>query len=309
MQKYFLSLHGVTNYTVSSVYNKGTKGKGELILTTTVYGDVLFVINFSMDLLSLFISGKILGLERKKGLLAISAALGGVYGVCALMIRSTALSIVLNVAIYIIMCLIAYPKTSRRAFIKVCFLFYVISLLCGGAVTSCYSLFDMIFDSVITNNNDTDTGHIPLWVFCIFAAVCAILSFVTGKLFADKKDMRYVTFSVTINGITHQMRALCDSGNLLKEPISGTPVIVASGEWFKNATGLCGDCLSYAPDMRLKLRYIPTSTATGEKLLTGILPDRIILTKEKTAVKAVIASAYDGEFSDFDGIAPLSIIP
>jgi hypothetical protein len=44
-------------------------------------------------------------------------------------------------------------------------------------------------------------------------------------------------------------------------------------------------------------------------MLMGILPDRIILTKEKTAVKAVIAIAQSGEFTDFDGIAPICLIP
>ena len=53
-------------------------------MTEEIYGDVLFLINFSMDFLSLFITGKIMHLKMNKWRLLASATVGGVYGVASL---------------------------------------------------------------------------------------------------------------------------------------------------------------------------------------------------------------------------------
>ncbi len=299
----------MTNYTLKIVYNIIRKKKGDDSLKTTVYGDVLFMINLSMDLLSLFISGRILHLECKKKHLLIASAIGGVYGVLALLIKSTLLSVILNASVYIIMCLIAYPRVSRRVFFKLCVLFYGVSLLCGGAVTAFYSFFDKILNNIPISSQTTGNTKIPIWLFFALIVLCGVLSYVTGKIFADGKNEKYVDLSVTFNGKTSRLHALCDSGNLLTEPITSTPVIVVCEKWFRDNIGFCKEDLMKVPYLMSKLRYIPSSTPTGECMLMGILPDRIILTKEKTAVKAVIAIAQSGEFTDFDGIAPICLIP
>ena len=49
----------------------------------TLYGDVLFLVNFSMDFLTLYITALILHRSVKKRRFVLSAAIGGVYGVAA----------------------------------------------------------------------------------------------------------------------------------------------------------------------------------------------------------------------------------
>ena len=48
-----------------------------------IYGDVLFVINFCMDFLSLYISGKLMHMKMSRLRLIIAATIGGIYGVVA----------------------------------------------------------------------------------------------------------------------------------------------------------------------------------------------------------------------------------
>lgn len=299
----------MTNYSPKVVYNNTRKKKGDIPLKTTVYGDVLFLINLSMDFLSLFISGRILHLECKSRYLLIASVIGGVYGVLALLIKSTLLGVILNTSVYIAMCLIAYPKVSLRVFLKLCVLFYGVSLLCGGAVTAFYSFFDKILHNIPLSSQSTGKAKIPIWLFFALIALCGVLSYVTGRIFAGGKNEKYVDFSITVNGKTSRLHTLCDSGNLLTEPITSTPVIVVCEKWFRENIGFRQEDILKVPYLMSKLRYIPSSTPTGECMLIGILPDRIILTKEKTAVKAVIAIAQSGEFTDFDGIAPICLIP
>ncbi|MBQ8404697.1 MAG: sigma-E processing peptidase SpoIIGA, partial [Clostridia bacterium] len=52
-------------------------------MTEYIYGDVLFIINFSMDFIALFICGKIMHFRMNPWRMALAATLGGVYGVAA----------------------------------------------------------------------------------------------------------------------------------------------------------------------------------------------------------------------------------
>ena len=49
-------------------------------MTEYIYGDVLFIINFSMDFIALFICGKIMHFKMSFWRMALAATLGGVYG-------------------------------------------------------------------------------------------------------------------------------------------------------------------------------------------------------------------------------------
>ena len=77
-------------------------------MTEEIYGDVLFLINFSMDFLSLFITGKIMHLKMNKWRLLASATVGGVYGVASLFFPLDGVLLVLaNVVCAFMMCLAA----------------------------------------------------------------------------------------------------------------------------------------------------------------------------------------------------------
>ena len=51
-----------------------------------VYADLLFLVNFSMDFLCLYLSVKLLHLPRARWRMLLAAALGGVYSVVALLL-------------------------------------------------------------------------------------------------------------------------------------------------------------------------------------------------------------------------------
>ena len=53
-------------------------------MRTTVYADILFVINFSMDFLILYITGRLLHEKNIPRKLIFAAAAGGVYSVLVL---------------------------------------------------------------------------------------------------------------------------------------------------------------------------------------------------------------------------------
>ena len=79
----------------------------------TVYVDLFFLINFSMDFLCFFLAGKLL--ERKMSLprMLIASALGGIYANVSLLLSlGGILGVVIDVAVCMIMCLIAFWRNG-----------------------------------------------------------------------------------------------------------------------------------------------------------------------------------------------------
>ena len=107
-----------------------SRKKGEMRLTEEIYGDVLFIINFSMDFLSLYIAGRILHLRMKAWRVMAGASLGALYGVLELLIDTHPfLETMLTAGILLLMCLTAFGAGTARTF-------FSSAALAGGAGTS-----------------------------------------------------------------------------------------------------------------------------------------------------------------------------
>ena len=275
----------------------------------TVYGDVLFLINFSMDFLVLFCTAKILHIKQKPLLLVLSSALGAAYAVAALFIENSALSVISSVLCALLMCFIAFPRVRGFAFLKCAVLFFGLSLLTGGGITASYVLLSKLGRGVNVNSDIAPVlSDIPLGTFCILGVISIILSFVTGKIFNRQSEKKEI--AVVIAGKRGQvtLRCLSDSGSLLREPVSGAPVIITSLDKIKDCVDeTLFEALS-DPDMSKTadgLRIIPAKSIGGGKLLSGFLPTRISIKGcDKRAVVAVTAGA---DFGGFDGIVPAAL--
>lgn len=78
-------------------------------METTVYADLLFLINFSMDFLCFYITATLL--HRKLSLLRaiIASAFGAIYAVFALLAGFTiTLSVIFDIFVCILMCIIVF---------------------------------------------------------------------------------------------------------------------------------------------------------------------------------------------------------
>ena len=116
-----------------------------------------------------------------------------------------------------------------------------------------------------------------------------------------------------------ELDGLVDTGNLLRDPLSGRLVICAdrrilSGFLSPELARVMEDsqsASSLSPSDARRLRLIPAGGATGHAVLTGFVPDRIYITdthtgKEQTRpVDAVITSA---ELTQTQAIVPAELM-
>lgn len=263
-----------------------------------VYVDVLFLINLGMDALCLTLTARLL--HRKIPLLRLwlAAALGGIYGVAALFFDvSPPMTWLADIALCVLMCCISMG--TARLFLSAG-VYFLASAVMGGAMTALYSFFNRMGVASLLPHGE-DGGSV--WVFCLLAGLGWLLTLIWGRVFrrSEAKRATEVDITVRLGGREAVLRGMIDSGNLLTDPIGGSPVIPvrreAVAEMLSPAlqaaleeTPLRTEALLSLPEAS-RLRLIPTETATGSGLLVAILPDEIYVgtKEEKRLVRALIA--------------------
>ena len=79
----------------------------------TLYADILFLINFSMDFLTLYVTAAILRRKTSVARLSVASAIGGLYGVASVFMQGILiLNIFINLAVSYLMCVIVFSKRT-----------------------------------------------------------------------------------------------------------------------------------------------------------------------------------------------------
>lgn len=292
----------------------------------TVYGDVLFVINFSMDFVALYITAKILHIKARTLTLSLAAALGAVYSVASLFFKGAfPLALAIDIAVSALMCLVGYRKLTGKSFFLAWFLFFAVSALLGGSITAIYSLINSALGKRANVGHPSEAySGLPADVFVIIALFSVALTYVGGRLLSRTAQVKSIEVTVTHGERSVTFAALLDSGNLLREPISGRPVILANVE--SVAPVLPYEVLSLmrrgaydklgilsAASLR-RTRLIPAKGIGEEKILIGFIPEKITVKRSGRAgarcVDAVIAVDTRAmcDFGGFEAVISPSLV-
>jgi len=288
-----------------------------------IYGDILFLINFSMDFLSLYIAGKIMGFKQRAWRLTLSAILGGVYSIAALFIKNNLPLFLSNILTALIMCLIAYKVYSIASYLCNTLIFFGVNLFLGGMMTAVFTFIGKYAnDFSIGGENGVIYGKIPLPVFFTTAAACTVLAYLLGYIMKGKINEEKAWVGVFIDGKSIKINCILDSGNLLCEPIGGLPVIIIGRLCAQRIIPkalfdmICGtqpsEYCQNTENMR-RLRIIPTSTVGNSGVIYGVLTDKVEIYnkngKKKYEKAAVIAVDIENDrFGECDGILPSVLV-
>ena len=290
-------------------------------MTTEVYADLLFLINFSMDYLCLYICARVLHRRVTLSRMLIASSLGGLYSIVSLFVNANTLtSIIIDISICVIMCAIVFShkEKSIRSLPLCTFLYVGISMMTGGAMTAIFNFLnrlDLPIDSIEDDNASP-------YIFIILAIISGLITLRSGQVLSKHSTVTTCTLKITVNGKEATFKALSDSGNLVKDPLSNKPVIVLDRQIFSKIVDISvlekfsnGQFSSGNPYRSLRL--IPIKTAIGTSMLAALLPDRSIAeiynskTKktEKIELDTLVASSDLGKIADgCNAIIPAEII-
>ena len=254
----------------------------------TVYADILFLINFSMDFLCFYITSSLLHRPFGKLRALFSSAIGGVYSVAILFSGFLPiLDIICDIGVWILMCMFVFWSKNVRCgkFMLSSAVYIGVAVTLGGIMTAVMNMMNLLGFSGITN--DSGDG-MPVWLFALVAVISGAATLGGGNFFREKQSERTADIEIVYLGKSVKLAAVCDSGNFVRDPISGKSVVVADIAPLVKAlpepvvravrTNDASVLSELSHESAKKLRLVPTRTATGGGMLFALAPDRLTVT-------------------------------
>lgn len=250
-----------------------------------VYAEYLFGENFLMGILILYLSSKIASLKTSKKRLFIGGVLCGFFSF-VIFIPNTGmlLGIAFKVAFSM---LLAYVAFNKKVF-KGTILIYIVSAFMGGMTII---LLYITRIKGMTNNAVLYIGDITYMNVVFGATVSYTIIMLFSHVMTAKqlKERIFTDITVEIEGHTVTHRALIDSGNFLKDPLSGRAVAIISQSAAVKLKSLA------AIDFNTRYCLIPyNSIGTKNGILEGYRVDNAYVNGR--SLGSIIVAVYDTEF-------------
>lgn len=295
------------------------------VICMTIYIDVVFLENLVMNSIILIASGIILKKKLKWIRILLASSLGAIYTIIGyISVLQIYSNLVLKVILSILIIYIAFNPQTVKQLWKDVLIFYLTSFVFGGVA---FALIYVVKPQDILMKNGLFLGTYPLKTVLLAAIVAFIIiiaAFAIVKTKFSKKDM-FCDVEVELNNKKIKTRAMIDTGNLLKEPITNTPVIVLEHtllyecvpkEILDNLESILGgELVKISEEIRneyiSRLKLIPfASLGKQNGMLVGIKADslKIIQDEQEKESKNVIVGIYNksltkrGEYRALIGI-------
>ena len=276
----------------------------------TIYLDIVFLENIIMNYIILFGTATIAKVIPKHIRIILASTIGAIYAIVAycsaLKIYSTVL---LKFILSIIIVHIAFNPQNIKNLLKQLLLFYLTSFVFGGAA---FFLIYVVKPQDIIIKNGVYVGVYPIKVAFLGAILGFCVIILSYKIIRTKfsKKALFCNVKISLNGKKIETVAMIDTGNLLKDPISNSPVIIVEHSLLYDILPkqilnnlekiLGGDLSNISSDIReeyiSKLKVIPFSSLGKQNgILIGIKADKIkIESKEvETTKNNIIIGIYD----------------
>jgi len=261
----------------------------------TLYIDILFFINASMDALSLYLTSTLTHTRARPLRLIFAAFLGAVYGVIAVVYPGdAAVNFLLSVAVSALLVYIAFACTGK-AYVKLLLYFYGISLLLGGCVTALYCFNGNLL-------GDTEISPVKSDLLLFFAALSGTFITAAEKYFVKKFRGKSIALEVSLtHNVSRTFSALVDSGNLLCDPILSRQVILIGK---KHAASLLPPAYRF-PDEGGKTPPYPhpifIHDSGGTRMIWAFSPSYVKLWEGKSTTEITASVGIDTQNESFGG--------
>ena len=266
----------------------------------TVYLDVIFIENLVLNFIIIYVTGIISKSKIKPLRIFVGSAIGAIYSIIYYIVNIKIYSsIIIKIILSIVLIYISFNSKNIKKLLKQVLLFYLVSCVFGGAAISIIYMFD---SQKITIQNGVIIGNYTLKTILIGVIIgfsIIIIAFNIIKTKISNKDL-ICDVNVVLDNIKINTKAMIDTGNFLKEPITNLPVIVMEHTLFygiipkeilNNIDEILGGDLSKIPeDIQKKyihrLRVIPFSSLGKQNgMLLGIKAENLTVCQNDISKK------------------------
>lgn len=232
--------------------------------TVTVWGEVLFAIDFSIDFCALYFARRLLGRTVSGRRTVFGAALCAAVGVALV---SAGFPALWEMLLCILTAAIAYRMTEPEhlmpgQLLNGVLLFVFLEAAAGGLMTAVFSMLNRWFSGAGITLSDNGTRRMLFWLSV--GGLCILFSVIFRILGGRDCKIRECTVGIRFGDRHIRYPCIGDTGNLLREPISGLPVLVMP-QTSLTELGISADALSAGqiPHSRL----VSAKTISGENTL------------------------------------------
>lgn len=280
----------------------------------TVYIDIIFLENIILNFIILYATSIISKSKVNLVRIAIGSLIGSIYVVFYYLSKIEWYSnIFLKLFLSISIVYISFNTKNVKELLKILILFYLTSFVFGGATLGVIYIVNpegiTIQDGIIIGSYTIKT----IFIGIILAFIILITAFKTVKAKFSKKDL-FCNIVIKINNKQVKTKAMLDTGNLLKEPITNIPVLVVEhnllydvipNEILDNIENILkGSLENIAEELKneyiSRLKVIPFSSLGKQNgMLLGIKADGLIVEKEnkKKFIDKSIIGFYNRKLS------------
>lgn len=278
----------------------------------TIYIDVVLIENLIMNYIILLATGMILKIKIKHIRLIIGSLLGAIYTIIGYIgILEIYSSFILKIILSIMIVYIAYYPQSLKKMWKELLFFYLTSSVFGGVA---FSLIYIVKPQEIIMKNGLFLGTYPLKTVILGAIVAFVIIITSFKIIKNKISKKDLICEITVEIENRKIttKALIDTGNMLKEPITNTPVVVIEHTLLYDVIPkeilnhleeiIGGDFEKIPEDIKnkyvSKLKLIPYSSLGKQNgMLLGIKAKKLTIVKgeekDKVEKENIILGIYD----------------
>ena len=290
----------------------------------TLYIDVVLLENIIMNYIIILATGMICRVSIKQIRIFLASLLGAIYAILIYVLDlKIYTSQITKILISICMIYIAFNSANIKTMIKQVLIFYLTSFCFGGAA---YYLLYCVKPDLIKSINGVLVGTYPIKIALlggILGFFIINISFKMIKSKLNKKDMLY-DVDIYYKEEKSSIKAILDTGNLLRDPITNTPVLIVEAQKLKNIISeeilnnieniLCGTFKEIDEDIKTRCSIIPfSSIGKNNGMIIGFRPDYIKIHIEdgEEIRKKVIVGIYNNKIAKnglYSGLIGLNLL-
>ena len=275
----------------------------------TLYIDVYFMINFTVDILAIFVALKMVHLGIRMRRIILCGILGGAFAILELFLPIKALEVLLAAIFLLLITQISCIGASWSRRIKFLFSFYISTFLISGIVNFMYQLMDRYVKNTAIESGQSTNKKALVFSLIILLMIGALRLFI--MMFSGAANETNVDLVINIGSKRLEIEALIDTGNLVKDPMNMNPVIFIKKAYAERIFAKEVLELSHLDDLpleyRKRIRLIPVTRGGQTHVMTGVKVDSVIMRREEREEPldaTIVIDKEEGTYGGYFALAP-----
>ena len=275
----------------------------------TLYIDVYFLINFTVDVLSIYFASRFSKIPTTTRRLIVSALIGALIAVGVVFLPEIPILkfIVATFGLFL-MGFTAPKRVAVRRRMKFIFAFLIFEALVGGAVSFLWGILDKYISKIFVGVEGGAVNRKMLFLSLIVLLSIGVFKMLVS-FFSNIESEGSVDVEICFLDKTAIVSAFIDSGNLAVDPMDMRPVLLIKNDLAKtilpeNIVDLC-DIDALDRGVKKRIRLIPVSRGGETHVLVGVKADSVKIVGKDKSEEISVTLAIDKEGGTFGGFKAL----